>query len=164
MPKAISNTSPLLYLYWIEKLDLFPKIFSEIWTPDAVVMELKEGKENGYDVPDAENYEWLKIINPLFTPSEWLAFDLGPGELATMALAIENPKFVVILDDALARRTARAAGLEIWGTLRILIEAKNQGFVQSIEPLLKGLQKAGMWLSEGIIQRVLSLSGEGSEK
>ena len=82
MPKAISNTSPLLYLYRIGKLDLLPKIFSEVWTPSAV------------------------------------ALDLGAGELATIAMALENPNFIVILDDHLARRTAQAAALDVWGTFK----------------------------------------------
>jgi hypothetical protein len=33
MPKAISNTSPLLYLHRIDVLDWLPMLFSEIWVP-----------------------------------------------------------------------------------------------------------------------------------
>jgi predicted nucleic acid-binding protein len=39
-------------------------------------------------------------------PSEWLSLDLGTGELEAMALALENRRHVVLLDDALARRIA----------------------------------------------------------
>ena len=42
---------------------------------------------------------------------------IGPGELAAMALALENPAHVVLLDDALARRVVQAAGLTVWGSL-----------------------------------------------
>ena len=61
-------------------------------------------------------------------PSEWLATDLGPGELAALALALENPGRIVLLDDALARRVAEAAGLTVWGTLRVFLEAKPKGW------------------------------------
>lgn len=44
MPEAISNTSPLLYLYRIETLDWLPELFTQIWTPMAVVHELQEGR------------------------------------------------------------------------------------------------------------------------
>lgn len=113
MPKVISNTSPLLYLHRERVLEWLPQIFDEIWIPSAVVLELEEGRRGGYDVPNLEEYDWLEIVDPRIVPSEWLALDLGAGELAAMSLALENPKRVVLLDDALARRIAQAAGLEV---------------------------------------------------
>lgn len=160
MPKAIRNTSPLFYLYRIGKLALLPKIFSEIWTTTAVVLELNEGQQHGYDVPSIQEYDWLNVVNPRTTPSEWLALDLGPGELATMALALEHPDRIVILDDRLARNIAQAAGLEMWGTLRILLEAKKQALIEDITPSLYDLQEAGKWLSQDIIRRIVLLAGE----
>lgn len=50
MREAISNTSPLLYLYRISVLDWLPKLFGEIWVPRAVALELEEGQQRGYDV------------------------------------------------------------------------------------------------------------------
>lgn len=57
MPEAISNTSPLLYLYRIDVVEWLPKMFSEVWIPTAVLDELKEGQQKGYDVPDPVNYD-----------------------------------------------------------------------------------------------------------
>jgi len=36
MVKAISNTSPLLYLYRIGGMEWLSKLFDEVWTPEAV--------------------------------------------------------------------------------------------------------------------------------
>lgn len=44
MLKVISNTSPLLYLYRIGAIDLLPKLFNEVWTPDVVNKELLAGR------------------------------------------------------------------------------------------------------------------------
>jgi hypothetical protein len=99
MPEAISNTSPLLYLYRIEALNWLPELFTEIWTPMAVVHELLEGRRKGYDVPNPADYAWLSIVEPRSMPSEWLTLDLGAGELAALALALENPTRVILLDD-----------------------------------------------------------------
>ena len=93
-------------------------------------------------------------------PSEWLSLDLGPGELAEKALAVENPTHVILLDDLLARRTAQAAGLIVWGTLKVLLEGKAQGLTDKIEPFVNRLENAGMWLSNEIRQRILVLAGE----
>jgi predicted nucleic acid-binding protein len=160
VPEAISNTSPLLYLYRVGALEWLPNLFSVIWAPNAVLLELTEGRQKGYDVPSPHNYPWLQIAEPRSLPSEWLTLDLGAGELATMALALENPSRIVLLDDALARRTAQAAGLTVWGTLRILLEAKSKGLIERVGPYVNHLQDAGMWLSEDVRKRILTLAGE----
>ncbi|MGH7596577.1 MAG: DUF3368 domain-containing protein [bacterium] len=160
MPEAISNTSPLLYLHRIGALEWLPKLFSEIWFPSAVAFELEEGRRLGYDVPNPSDYAWLQLVEPRAIPSEWLTTDLGAGELAAMSLALENPNRIVILDDGLARRIAQAAGLKVWGTLKILLEAKSVGLTETIAPLVTRLEAAGMWISSDIRKRVLALAGE----
>ena len=160
MHNAISNTSPLLYLYRIDAIEWLPKLFGEIWTPRAVIDEVSEGRKRGYDVPLLKSYEWLKVIKPSSVPSEWLSLDLGAGELETMALALENPERIAILDDAIARRIAQAAGLNVWGTLKVLLEAKEQGITKSISPHVEQLESSGMWISEDIRLRILALAGE----
>lgn len=160
MADAVSNTSPLLYLYRIGGLTWLADLFDDVWTPDAVASELKEGLRRGHDVPTLSNYGWLKIVNPQVMPSEWLSLDLGRGELAAMALALENPTRIVLLDDALARRTAQAAGLTVRGTLGILLDAKSRHLTDRVEPWITKLEDAGMWVSMGIRERILRLAGE----
>ncbi len=160
MSVAISNTSPLLYLYRIGGIEWLGDIFQEVWVPDAVVEELKAGHERGYDVPSKLEYPWIKRINPLHMPEEWLALELGRGELAAMSLALEHRESVILLDDLLARRIAQAAGLRVWGTLRILFEAKNGGIIDEVSPYVDKLIDAGMWVSEEIRRRILRLAGE----
>ena len=103
MPEAISSTSPLLYLYRIGAIHWLPKLFDEVWTPEAVKSELLAGRSKGYDAPNPADYPWLNIVDPKSMPSEWLALDLGAGEIAAMALALENPTRIALLDDRLAR-------------------------------------------------------------
>ena len=160
MLKAISNTSPLLYLYRIEAINWLPELFDEVWIPEAVSNELSAGRSKGYDVPNPEDYPWLSVVDPKSMPSEWLALDLGIGEIAAMALALENPKRIVLLDDMLARRTAQVAGLQVWGTLKVLLEAKSYGLVDKIEPYITKLSESGMWVSAEVRQRILKLAGE----
>jgi predicted nucleic acid-binding protein len=160
MTRAISNTSPLLYLFRIGVLEWLPKLHEEVWTPTAVVAELQEGLSRGHSAPDPANIAWLKIVDPQATPSEWLSLDLGAGELAAMALALENRDSVILLDDLLARRTAQAAGLNVWGTLRVLLEGKKVGLTESVAPLVDRLADSGLWVSAEIRERILRLAGE----
>jgi predicted nucleic acid-binding protein len=160
MPKAISNTSPLLYLHRIGSIHWLPQLFDEVWTPEAVRTELQVGRAVGYDVPNPDDHSWLITVNPNSTPSEWLVLDLGAGEIAAMALALENPDRIVLLDDMLARRTAQVAGLQVWGTLKVLLEAKSHGLIDRIEPCVMKLRESGMWVSAEVKQRILQLAGE----
>ncbi len=160
MPKAISNTSPLLYLHRINAIDWLAELFEEIWVPSAVVEELQEGENRGYNVPHLDNYPNLQIVSPQNIPENLENTDLGSGEQAAIALALENRDRIVLLDDALARTTARNFGLTIWGTLKILLEAKDKGLIERIKPCVDRLQKSGMWISNDIRQRVLNLAGE----
>jgi len=160
MPEAISNTSPLLYLYRIGVLEWMRELFGQVWVPNAVALELKQGQREGYDVPDPSDYAWLEIVEPRSMPSEWLAVDLGAGELEAIALALENPGRAILLDDALARRIAQAAGLNVWGTLRVLLEAKALGVTERVGPLVDQLEEAGMWISSDVRQRILALAKE----
>jgi predicted nucleic acid-binding protein len=121
---------------------------------------LQEGQRKGYDVPNLDDYLWLNIVNPKSTPSEWLTLDLGTGEIAVMALALENPDKVVLLDDTLARRIAQAAGLQIWGTLKILLEAKSQKIINNVKPYIPKLRDSGMWISAEVEKRILRLADE----
>ena len=161
MPEAISNTSPLLYLFRIGALDWLPILFSQVWTAEAVALELEEGAQRGHQVPPLRTFDWLKITNPRAVPSQWLALDLGAGELAVLAMALENPGKVAILDDALARRVAQTAGLQVWGTLRVVLEGKRAGSIDSVKPLIDRLTASGMWISSEIRARVLALADEG---
>ncbi len=41
---AISNTSPLFYLHRLKRLDLLQKLYQKVIVPEAVVDELKAGR------------------------------------------------------------------------------------------------------------------------
>ena len=160
MPEVISNTSPLLYLHRIDALDWLPELCGGVWIPRAVAQELSEGRRRGYDAPDPDRYTWLEVVDLRTDPSEWLNIDLGAGELAVLALAFEHSPRTVLLDDKQARRIAQAAGFDVWGTLRVLVEAKSQGLVQRIANHVDRLASTGMWMSDEIRRRVLTLAGE----
>jgi len=158
--KAVSNTSPLLYLHLIGEFRILPSLFERILVPSAVVEELRAGEVQGYDVPDLRTFSQITVVETKGLPSIWLVSDLGPGETAALSLAFEHPEWPVLLDDALARRIAEAAGLKVWGTLRLLLQAKEEGLLEAVTPLVKALRDAGMWITDDLVQRVSILANE----
>lgn len=160
MTGAISNTSPLVYLHRAGVLSWLTALFDSLWIPKAVVDELREGRRLGFDVPNPDRLPWATIRQPERIPAPWLALDLGPGELAAMALARASPTRTLLLDDLLARRTAQAAGLTVWGTLRVVLEAKGRGLTPAVSPIVDRLRDSGMWISKPVQRRILDLAGE----
>ncbi len=129
MLKAVSDTSPMLYLYRIGGIDWLPQLFSEVWIPEVVKSELQTGRSKGYDVPIPDDYSWLKVVNPKSISSQVLTANLGAGELAAISLALEK-NCVVLLDDMLARKVAQAAGVQVWGTLRFYWKQNRTGLLR----------------------------------
>lgn len=85
---------------------------------------------------------------------------LGDGEKEVLALGLEATNALLVLDDRNARRYAIAAGLELTGTLGILVLAKERGLIDSIRPALDRLQELQFRLSAATRQMVLNLAGE----
>ena len=89
-----------------------------------------------------------------------LPIDLGRGEREAIALAIESGSDLVILDDQQGRLVSRDKGLSVTGTVGVLIEAKERGFVPSLRSEIDRMIEAGMWISEVFYHRILKEYGE----
>ena len=87
---------------------------------------------------------------------------IDKGEASAIALAIELSDSVVILDDYKARKFAESLGIQIIGTIGIIIKAKRQGVIESIKPFLQKIRQTDFRISEEIEKRALEESGEWS--
>lgn len=156
---VISNTSPLFYLHQINRLDLLQTLYGQITVPTAVQRELQAGQAQGLSVPPVETLGWVTLAaaKASFLPN---VTDLGEGEAEVIALGIENPGSLLILDDALGRRIARLYRLTCTGTLGVLIRAKQAGHLAQVQPEIESLRASGMWITADVVAMVLGLAGE----
>lgn len=161
MPECvISNTSPLFYLHQIGHLELLQRLYGQIIIPEAVIRELEAGRLQGESVPDVKDYQWIEVRPTRIPDLVRLITDLGPGEAQVLALALEIPNSLCILDDHLAREIAHLQNLRITGTAGILLKAKQAGFISEVAPLLQKLSMAGFRLSEQVKTHILKLAHE----
>jgi predicted nucleic acid-binding protein len=160
VPEVISNTSPLQYLFQIERLDLLKALYGSIIVPEGVVQELAVGRAKGYPLPEVESLPWIDIRKAPHEGFLPVAVDLGQGEREVLALAVEIPDALAILDDGLARHYARILGLEFTGTLGILLRAKDAGLLDLVGPAIRQLQELGFRLAGATRIAVLELAGE----
>lgn len=161
MPKILCNTSPFQYLHQAGQLELLPALAGAIFIPPAVVMELAAGRALGLDLPAPETLPWVTVETPRSLPGLALVRDLGEGESQVLALALEcEEPCAAILDDLLARQTARRLNIPHLGTLGVLLQAKQAGLLPNVAPVMDRMEVLGFRLSARTRAEVLRMAGE----
>lgn len=160
MAEVICNTSPLQYLHQLGLLHILPSLAGRVVVPPAVVAEIEEGQRRGVNLPHLAEHDWVKVRKPSCIDALHLVFDLGHGETQVLALALESPGSVVVLDDALARRVAESLNLPFTGTLGLLLDVKRAGIITAVNPSIDLLQTLGFRLAPQTPTAVLKLAGE----
>ena len=160
MPDVICNTSPLQYLHQAGALELLPALAGQVYVPEAVVAELREGQRRNVLLPTLEELSWLTVRPVRDRTLLPLVTNLGNGEKEVLALGLETQDALLLLDDRDARRYARALELEITGTLGLLLRAKERGILDAVRPVLDRLQALGFRLNARTRQMVLKRASE----
>ena len=160
MRDVICNTSPLQYLYQTDLLHLLSGLFGSVQVPTAVAAELAEGRRRGVRLPELAHLPWMTVRSVRERRLLPLVTSLGSGEKEVLALGLEASDHLLVLDDRDARRHAIAAGLEVTGTLGILVLAKEHGLLDSIRPALNRLQALRFRLSTETYRAALDLANE----
>ena len=134
---TVSDSTCLIALERIGRLELLQKVFEEVWVPPAVLKEV--GQVPGWiAVISPTNWEFVQELKKL----------LGEGEAEAIALAKERGA-EIILDDKRARRVAKEQGLKVVGTLGVLIRARSKGIVRSVSKILSELESKGFFRQRG---------------
>ncbi len=160
MPETISNTSPLQYMHQAGVLRLLPEFYGRVIVPESVLAELSEGLARGVDLPDVTSLPWVEVRGAAEKKPFPLVTNLGPGEREALALAVETPGSLLIMDDALGRKQARLLGVRVTGTLGVLLRAKREGHVPAVLPIVEKLHSLGFRLSPETRTAVLELADE----
>ena len=140
--KVVSNTSPLIYLSKIGRLRILHDLFGVISIPAAVASEILRGKDlsdgfaSAIGVEDAIETGWIKVEEPDKNEhdlAEAYSHDsrVHPGEAAVLAMGHRFD--LLLLDDLCARAFAKALGLDMVGTIGILLQAYDAGLISFAE-------------------------------
>ena len=129
---VVSDTSPLLNLAIIGRLDLVQQQFSAVLIPPIVLEELKVDT----NLPGAETMRlalhtgWLQVAEVRDTYlAQALALELDLGEAAAIALALDLGSLRILMDGHDGRAKAKALGLLPIGVLGILLRRlASRGF------------------------------------
>ena len=151
---VISNNSPLVGLLGLNLLSLLRDLYTEVWIPRKVEKEFLR-KDPIVRREALENAPWIKTVDLTDPQTASVHAELDDGEAEALALANEHDARLVLLDEKKGRQKAKKIGLTVKGIAGILLEAKEEGLIDVIKPLLIRLQDNGVYLSESLINNAL---------
>lgn len=157
---AVVNASPLIYLARGGCFDLLQVAGAQILVPASVDRELRRRGQNDPAVRAMDQAAWLQTVADPPIPQIIQAWNLGAGESAVLAWAEAHPGAEAVIDDLAARKCAAAIGVQVRGTLGLVLAAKQRGLIPLARPLVERMRQSGMYLSDSVMNGALAIVGE----
>ncbi|KAF5414313.1 MAG: hypothetical protein C5S48_08870 [Candidatus Methanogaster sp.] len=164
---VVSNSGPLIHLARIYRLNLLKELFGTVVIPIEVKIEVvdrgnAEGAADAFLIEDEMSAGRIVIGETAASENvEEIAEQVGidTGESAAILLA-KRMKCQILLDDLAARRFAAGLGMEVAGSIGVLIRSVRNQMMSKGEALdaLEGLARV-MWLSIDVYEDARKVIG-----
>jgi predicted nucleic acid-binding protein len=155
----ICDSSPLIALSIIDKLDLLTTLFNDVFVPVSVFNEVSaQGKPESLRIAEWAQGKVTASTNKQLMQS--FSFLLDVGEAKAMSLYFEKNADFLLKKEKKGRKIAAYNDINIVGSLGVLLLAKQKGLIFSIKPLLDKLQQSYIRISNELYFKTLSLAGE----
>lgn len=158
---VVSDTTPLISLLKINRLDLLSKLFGEVLIPQAVFDELvvderfrleadQIKRETSIVIKSVNNSESASILKR--------ATGLDQGESEAIVLTDELKADLLLMDEAKGRTVSTQMGIKIMGTIGILMAAYEEHELTSdeVRECVDGLQRAKRHIGQRHYQALLN--------
>lgn len=150
----VCDTGPLLHLSEAGAIHLL-SLAGEVLIPPLVAVEF-EANAQGWQPP-----QWVRRV-ALRKPSQqkverWVkAKRIDAGEAEAIGLALQEQAEWLLTDDAKARQFAETLGLEVHGSIAILLWSIAAGLIHdqaTAIQLLDNLANSSLWISDQVLQK-----------
>lgn len=145
----ISDTSCLIALSKIEKLELLRDLYHEIIITNDVYQEFDDLIPNWITIAEVKNKRKQEIIEER----------LDKGESSSIALALELRNATLIIDEIKGRKIAQSLNIDIIGTIGIILLAHKKGLVPDVTTLILRLVNNGFIISDALIDKIIEKKG-----
>ena len=158
---VIADTTPIITLMKLQRLDLLEKLFDTVIVPHAVYEELisntnyPDEKQMIVECPflkrlEVSDRQSIKILREVV--------GLDAGESEAIALAEEKNAALLIIDERKGRRVAKQMELKIIGTIGILLQAFDCEILSKTEILsyAEKLKNSKIRISDTLFELVLA--------
>jgi predicted nucleic acid-binding protein len=159
---VVSDSSPLIALARIGRLNVLASLFQRILIPTEVHHEVTVA---GRGLPGAEEVRrapWIEVgvpRGPAEQSLERACEGLGAGERGAIVLAKSLTADLTLLDESRARRIAQKAGLSVVGCLGVLETGARQGLVPDLRAAYMDLLRQGIRFDLKLLQDSLTRLG-----
>jgi uncharacterized protein len=156
----VADSGPIIVFARIGRLDLLRQVVGELIIPDAVYEELVGRGTERPGAAEVVHGDWIhrRTVQDL-TAVAPLPRALHAGEREAILLAQELGAQLLI-DEHRGRTIAITRGVEVFGNLRVLAEAKRLGLIERAKPVVDDMRAAGYWVDEDLLPQFFREVGE----
>ena len=158
----VADSGPLIALARLGLLALPRQLFAEVLVTATVWSEVTSApaRSEHADLRAAQQQGWLtEVDDPATVPTVFSSPLLDDGERSALSLSLARGCDVLI-DERRGRLAAEAAGLNVVGTLGLLVRARQLGLVGPVRPLAEQLVAGGYHLARSLVDQALATLGE----
>ncbi len=149
--EIVINTGPLLALISaLGDLSFLESLYKRVLVPFEVCQEIECGGASGFGVDEFRKAEFIEKKSHALTIAPFLHNALDLGEAAVIQLALDEQIDTVCIDESIGRRIARLNGLELTGSIGVLIRAKKNGLDFSMRNAIDQMKSRGIFSLSGI--------------
>lgn len=156
----ISNSTPIIHLGKVGRLDLLQKCFGDLYIPEEVFLEISAVPESleAILLQRALTEKWIEMEKIPLDPKLDLFLELDIGELKAISLALKKKK-PLLIDDKAGKQVAILFHVEAHGTLFVILEAYRQKLVnrQEAVDIVNRMMRNEFYISSDVYALFLEL-------
>ncbi len=157
---VVADTTPLISLMKIGRLNLIEQLFGEVQIPAAVYSELISNANFKKEAQQIQNNSYIKRVIIEDKKSVDLlrrATGLDLGESEAIILSDYCQADLLLMDEMKGRQVANQMGLHLMGTLGMLRTAYEETLLsyEDIEEYIKILRANGRHISDRLFRQLL---------
>ena len=144
------------------QLQVLHELFGEIIIPEAVHHELTVNEKYSEEAQQINSSDFIHVTSMEDRKSVYLlqrAAGLDLGESEEIVYAEDNNADLLLVDEASGRRVAKSMGIEIMGSVGILVSAFRKGLLSEDEAndAFRRIRNAERHISERLIKDALEV-------
>lgn len=154
---VVYDTTPLIALLKVNRLDLLKKFFGKIIIPPKVFEELCTNSVFSNEAESIKKSDFITVSDIDIKELSRLIEDeygLDAGEAEAIALAKKITADILIVDEKRGRKVAKQNNLTIIGTVGLLMRAKEDGIIngKELKEISDGFIESKIRLNDFLIQ------------
>ncbi|KGE84975.1 DUF3368 domain-containing protein [Phaeodactylibacter xiamenensis] len=154
---VVSDTTAISNLVQIGKLNLLQSLYGEVVIPESVYDELQILVDLNIVSKEDLRQKWIKPKRVKDNSEVSKLLDrLDIGESEAIIMGIELSADYLLIDEKAGRLIALEKNIKIIGTLGVLIEARSNNLIVSVQEEMDKLRRIGFWISDSLYAKILA--------